>query len=247
MKHKISEKILCPTTLCLGILGLILRFWLYGSGMEKSGLLDGGHPGNYLLYGLLFLTLGLLILCSFRCPKLLCSRFPASNLAAFGCFIAAVGILITNVMELGQTTDSLTRINAVLGVLAAVGLFYMGLQRKQGKRSPMTALTAMILYFMTHLIAQYRHWSAEPQLQHYLFPLLASVSLMLFAYHRSALDVTGDTFRRYVFFNQTSLFFCCVSMDTDSWLFYAAMAVWTATDLYIPQERKKKPCTSPEM
>ncbi len=241
MKKSITEKNLCPLTLGLGLLGLLLRFWLYSTGIDKKGLLIASHPANILLWVITPLAMGLLIFAVTRCPKVLRKKFPASGVAAMGCFIAAAGILVANILELAESGDTVTQISSTVGVLAAVGLFYMGIRRKSGHRSSMAALTAVILYYMTHLVVQYRHWSAEPQLQHYLFPLLASVFLMLFAYHRSALDVTGKSFRLYIFFNQAALFFCCLSLNTDTWLFYAAMAVWTATDLHIPLPKKNVP------
>ena len=53
----------------------------------------------------------------------------------------------------------------------------------------MVSFTLIIIYYMTHLIQQYLMWSAQSQLQVYFFPLMASVFLMLFAYHRAGLDV----------------------------------------------------------
>lgn len=234
MKKSITEKILCPMTLALGLVGYCLRLWLFETGIDEKGLFVTWHIANVLIWVLCFIALGLVSASLLRCPKVLRRKFPASPVAAAGCFIAAAGILVANVLELAASTDTVTRVSAILGVLAAVGLFYMGLRRKQGHRSSVAALSAVILYYMTHLILQYRLWSAESQAQNYIIPLLASVCLMLFAYHRSALDVTGKSFRAYVFFNQAALFFCLLSLNTDTWMFYAAMAVWTATDLHIP-------------
>lgn len=241
MKKPITEKLLCPLTLVLGLVGLLLRFWQGSSGMDKTGLFVASHPANILLWILTVAAMALLVLGAWKGPKVLRRKFPASLGAALGCFMAGGGILIANILELAESSDSVTRISSILGVLASLGLFYMGLRRKNGRRSSMAALTAVMLYFMTHLVVQYRHWSAEPQLQHYLAPLLASVFLMLFAYHRSALDVTGKSFRLYIFYNLAALFFCCLSLNTDTWMFYGAMALWTATDLHIPLPHKNVP------
>jgi|GEM_PF-28191 len=241
MKKSITEKILCPITLGLGLVGLCLRYWLFAEGIDNRGLFMAGHTANILLWVLTFAAMGLLIFSLLRCPKVLRRKFPPSMVAAGGCFAAATGIMIANILELTASTDAVTQVSSVLGVLAAAGLFYMGLRRKQGRRSSMAALSAVILYYMTHLVLQYRQWSAEPQLQNYIFPLLASVFLMLFAYHRSALDVTGKSFRLYIFFNQAALFFCLLSLNTENWMFYGAMAIWTATDLHIPLPAKNAP------
>ena len=240
MKKTTAQKLLLPVTLLLGLAGLLLRFWLYQSGVEKTGLLDGSHPANILSYVLLFLTLGYLIFTAFQFPKTGNGNVPSSNIAALGCLVAAVGLLISNVLDLAQSNDTISTICSILGLAAGFGMLYLGIQRKNGQTGSLIVFTVVISYFMTHLVGQYRFWSAEPQLQHYLFPLLSSVFLMLFAYHRAALDVTGQSFRRYIIFNQAALFFCCMSLNTDNWLFHASMAIWAATDLHIPQQKQPK-------
>ena len=246
MKKSVAQKLLLPVTLLLGLAGLLLRFWLYESGVEASGLLDSNHPANILSYALIFLTLGYLIVMSFQYPKTGSGKVPGSNIAALGCLVASVGLLITNVFDLAQSNDTISSICAILGLATGFGMLYLGIQRKNGQPGSMIVFTLVIFYFMTHLVGQYRFWSAEPQLQHYLFPLLSSVCLMLFAYHRAALDVTGQAFRRYIVFNQAALFFCCMSLNTDSWLFHASMALWVATDLHIPQKNQPKPLHIPK-
>ena len=240
MKKTIAQKLLLPVTLSLGLVGLLLRFWLYESGVKKTGLLDSGHPASTLSFVLLFLTLGYLIVISFQYPKNGSGSVPRSDIAALGCWIASFGLLLTNAFDLARSNDIITTVSSILGMLTGFGMIYMGIQRKNGQQCSMILFTLVIFYFMTHLVGQYRFWSAEPQLQHYLFPLLSSVFLMLFAYHRAALDVTGQSFRRYIIFNQAALFFCCMSLNTDNWLFHISMAVWVATDLHIPQKKKPK-------
>ena len=239
MKKVITEKLLLPGTIGLGLCGLALRFWLFADGVDERGLLIADHPGNIMSYVLLASMLGVLLFLAFQCPKQLRRPLPASQTAFIGCVVAAAGILLADILELTQTQDAVTIVSSVVGLLAAVSFFYMGVRRKGGHRSSMAAFTVIIAYFMTHLVVQYRLWSAEPQLQLYVFPLLASAFLMLYAYHRAGLDVNGKQFRRYIFFNQAALFFCCLSLNTDTWLFYLAMAVWAATDVHIPANTKQ--------
>ena len=233
MKKVITEKILCPASIIAGLLGLLLRLWLFATGVDERGLLVGSHPGNIMVFVLVALMLSALLWCVFKCPKQLRKPLPASRTAYIGCMAAAAGILLADILELTNAQDLVTVVSSAIGILAAISFFYMGIRRRDGHRSSMVAFTLIIVYFMSHLILQYRLWSAQPQLQLYVFPLLASVFLMLFAYHRAGLDVNGKGFRQYIFFNQATLFFCCLSLNTDTWLFYLAMAVWAATDLHI--------------
>lgn len=235
---KITEKILCPGTVVAGAAALMLRLWLFDAALDERQLLDVTHPAHIGVFVLLALVLAALGVCVFGCPKQLRKPLPGSHVAFIGCAVAAIGILIANILELTAARDTVTVVSAAIGVLAAFGFFYMGIRRKNGHRGSMASFTLIILYYMTHLIQQYRMWSAESQLQVYFFPLMASVFLMLFAYHRAGLDVNGKSFRQYIFFNQAALFCCIASLNTDSWMFYLAMAVWAATDLHIPQQEQ---------
>ena len=239
MKKTVTEKNLCPLVLGLGGIGAALRFWLFATGVDDKGLLAEHHPAGILIYILTALTVAVLAYAVTRCPKALRKPMPASPVGAVGCFVAAAGILLANILELTGFQDTVTGISTVLGILAAVSFLHMGMRRKNGHRSSVVAFAVVIVYYMVHLIMQYRMWSSETQAQSYFFPLLASVFLMLFAYHRAALDVYGKSFRAYVFFNQAALFFCCLSLNTEERLFYITMAIWLATDLYIPRAKRK--------
>ena len=239
MKKVITERGLCAMTLSAGALGLLLRVWLFATGVDDKGLLESTHPANVMIFVLTAVVMAALLYCVLQCSKVMGKPFKASQTAATGCMLAAVGILIANVLELTEAKDTVSTVSAAVGVLAAVSFFYLGVRRKDGHRSSMAAYSVIILYYMTHLVLQYRMWSAEPELQKYMFPLLASVFLMLSAYHRAALDIHGKQFRNYIFFNQAALFFCLLSLNSESWLFYLAMAAWVATDLYIPTPKKR--------
>lgn len=234
------QKLLCPGVAAAGLAGFGLRYWLFTTGIDERGLLLTDHPAHILILLWTGLIMAALAVFVWQCPKQLRKPLPGSLVGFWGCMVAAVGILIANVLELTTANDGVTIASSVMGVLAAFGLLYMGIRRKSGHRGSMVAFTLIILYYMTHLILQYRMWSAQSQLQIYFFPLMASVFLMLFAYHRAALDVHGNHFRRYIFFNQAALFCCLLSLNTDSWLFYLAMAVWAATDLYIPEQTQQE-------
>ena len=100
-------------------------------------------------------------------------------------------------------------------------------QRNKARTFEMVAFT---VYLMAHLISQYRQWSAEPQLQNYLFQVLGSVFLMVACYHRTCLELLGGKLRWYVFFNQGALLLCIYSLNTQLWPFYLAMGLWTLFD-----------------
>ena len=221
-------------TLLAGLIGFALRLWLFGAGVDEKGLLIANHPAGVMVWILTALVLVVLALGVRKLTDMprYSQLFPASKLAAFGCILAAAGILYVNIRELLQVRDAITIVTLILGVVAAVSLLLLGACRWQGKRPVFWLQSAMTVYFMLHLVSQYRLWSSEPQLQVYFFPLLASVFMMLTAYHGAVLDGGKKGSRRwYVFSSQSALFFCCLSLQGTSWPFYLTMALWLGTGL----------------
>ena len=232
MKRPFHPKRIPLFILSAGALGFILRAWLFIGGIDEKGLLLSDHPANALLMILTAITLPVLFLYLRRLigippyQKLFQPAIPA----AVGCGVAALGILITECIALSAQTDNVSVISFLLGLLAAGCLGFSAFCRMRGIRPKVYVHGGVAVYLMIHLVAQYRQWSAEPQLQAYCFQLLASVFLMLAAYHRTALDMLSGSRRWYVFFNYGALFFCCLALYGENWLFYLSMAVLCATD-----------------
>ncbi len=222
-----------PFTLLAGILGFILRVILNRSGTDEKGLLIAGHGAGILLFILTALILGVLFLGvrELRPVSQYSRLFPASVLGFAGCLLAALGIVISAAETLLRKQDTFSWIIGVLALLCAVCLVLLGLCRKQGKQPSYLLQACLTVYLMAQLVSEYRYWSPEPQLLLYFFPLLAMVFLMLTAYQATCLDAGKGSRRWYAFCNQAAVFFCCISLLSDHWLFYLAMGLWAATNL----------------
>ena len=234
MKKYFQPKYIPLIALTGGGLGFLLRLWLYATGMEENGLLRTDHPANWLAFVLTALVLGAVFLCLRPLAGIPSYKrlFKPSVPAAAGSIAAAAGILAADIYEFSHQMDNVAVLSWVLSILACLSLVILGLCRIQGKRPNLVLHGCVTVYLMVHLISQYRFWNAEPQLQKYVFPLLASVFLMLTAYHRTTLDARSGSRRWYAFFNSGAVFFCCLALLGEQWLFYLAMAVWTATADY---------------
>ena len=231
-------------TLIAGLAGLGLRLWLFLGGIDEKGLLAENHPAGIL--ALILTALFLVVLALWVRPLTPVDKyqklFPARPLAGIGCAAAAVGILYVDIRDLITRQDTITVITLIVGVVAAAALVLLGICRWKGKRPSFWLRAVVTVYFMLHLVSQYRLWSAESQLQVYFFPLMASVFLMLTAYHGAVLDSEKNSSRRfYVFTSQAALFFCFLSLQGTSWPFYLTMGLWLACDLC-----SLKPYTAPE-
>lgn len=233
---KIKTSIFPWFTLATGVLGMVFRFWLNTAGTDSEGLIIPFHPSGILMLVAAALTLAVLGLCVWGMSKE-GRPFRRSVFAGIGCFIAAAGILIADFIELASASDGIAVISFICGLLAAGCFVSSGISRLQGKPTHLIAHVGLILYFMAHLIMQYRAWCSIPQLYTYFFPLLGSVSLLLCIFHRACKDLLQTKERGFLFFNQAALFCCLLSLSGSSWPFYATMAVWTVAELLPAKEK----------
>ena len=233
MNKYIKPSCLPALTLAGGILGLALRAWLVLAGTDERGLLVTTHPAHILVFVLTALVLAVIFLCVRPLGTLehYQALFPNGILSGTGCITAALGVLWVCLRDRSMRTDTVTNVCLILGILAAGCLVAVAVCRFTQRRPTFYLHVVITLFLMVHLVSQYRLWSSEPQLQVYFFPLLSSVFLMLTAYYSAVLDAKKTSRQWFVFCNQSALFFCCISLWSDSWLFYLTMAFWMFTGL----------------
>ena len=228
---KLKPKYLPLIGLVTGLSALACRYRLFTTGIDERGLLRTDHPGNALTYILMAVALTAVFLCSRPAPKTATwgRVFRPSLLSLIGSCLAAAGLAYTALTEQGSGLGAFPMILTCLGVAAALAIGLGSLFRYQ-KKAPQAAFHVVVtLYMMLHILSQYRGWNFEPQLQQYLPQLLASVFLMLSAYHRAALDGGEGNYRSYLFFNYGAVFFCLLAVYSATPVFYLSMALWTVT------------------
>ena len=237
---KLKPKLLPYIALGAGLIGLGLRTWLFSTGFDDRGLLSAEHPANIMIYILIAVTMLLLLLGlrPLKSTPAYGTLFPPSVPACIGSAAAAIGLLITVFFDLSRSRDAITVLSCVPGVLAAGSLALAGVCRLRQLRPRYYLHAAVTAYLMLHLVVQYRTWRIEPQLQNYFPQLLASVFLMLSAYHRTTLDAGFGNRRAYVFFNCGALFFCCLASYSEIPVFYLTMAIWVATNQCTLEQHK---------
>lgn len=237
MKKIFSPKYLPGISLGAGVLGLILRLWLY-SLRDADGLLPRNHIAEPLLFILTGLTLAALFLCVRQIPQKssFAQHFRPSVWGCAGNLVAAAGLLVWCVLEFATRQDIFPLICLPFGVIAGTCLVLAGLCRFRGMVPSFIIYCLVTVYLMVHTISQCRSWSSEPQLMHYCFQLLASIFAMISAFHRTALTLDKGDYRLFVFSAQAVLFFCCLSANTENALFYLSIGIWSATDLWQLQE-----------
>lgn len=244
----IKVYILPLSVLAAGVVGFLLRVWLFTAGVDAKGLLAANHPAgiaSFILFALVIAGLFWFIRPLHPISKYT-RLFPASIVSAVGCALGAAGIVVTVFRMLATSRSFLSIACLVLGILAAAALLVLAYHRWKGLQPTFALQAVLTVFLMLYLISRYQAWSAEPQLQLYFFSFLAVVFLMLTAYHGTLLDARKSGRRWYVFCNQAAVFCCCMSLTDANWLFYLTMALWAASNLCSLQVRKSRPVRTEE-
>ena len=72
----------------------------------------------------------------------------------------------------------------------------------------------------------------------FLFPLLASICLMLSVYYRACKDLGQPAQWQYMVFSQAAIFLSMMAMSAGDWMFYGPMTFWLVTDSLPGKETK---------
>lgn len=221
----------------LGILGLLLEFWMYTAGIDYRGLLISGHPAWILL---IILSVAVTAFLIFHCRQdkeqgTYHQNFPATPMAMVGNILQALGIYLLSLSVLLNAPDSLNTVTAILGLVSATLLVVAGFCRWKGKRPSFLYHALLCVFFAVHLFCQYRHWSFNPQIQDYCFKMLAEICLMMTAYQRATFCLNIGSRRLFRFFSMASVFFCCLALGVlDQVPFYLTAGIGVAFDLCAP-------------
>lgn len=231
MKKFFNPKILPWFTMGAGGLGLVLQLW-YWAGIDEKGLLPASHPALPLTYILMALVLAVVFLCVRKLPPVAkYSRlFPTGMGRAVGCAAAAAGVFYAGLCFL-KISGGLGIVTFAAGVVAAAAMALLAFLRIKGGRPTVALHTLLTVFLMLFTVCNCRDWGSEPQVQIYIFPLLACVFLMITGYHNTVLDVQKGGRVWLVFSNQAALFFCCLSLAGGNRFFYLTMIVYLALDL----------------
>ena len=227
-------------TMLLGLIGLILRIWLFSS-VDSKGLLPAAHIADILSYVLLGIVL--MVYCfgaksiSPECAYE--DQFPASKIAAIGTGISALGFGASPFLL--ENANIFQNISMGLGVLAGLCLLYTAYCRLKGLRPHFLSHSAVCVFFIFWIMTCCRNWGSETQLQLYFFPLLACLFLLLATYSRAHMDINPNGHRKYFFFSQCALFCCFLSLPNENGLFYLSAIVWLTADYCILPPKEKHP------
>lgn len=239
MKHPFRSNLLPIFPAAAGILGLLLRLWLFSS-VDEKGLFPAKHIADPLLYILTAATIGILFLAT-RDLAFRPVRKGAVRLSGIlGCALGGLGLLCAGFRHFPGSTGRLSGIAVIACIAGGLALLAMAARHVFRKEIPYGFPAVLAVCLMLSAIAQCQDWGTASQLQAYFFPLMAAVFLILSAYHATFLAAGQGKPKLLAFFSQGALFFCCICLNTDQWPMYLGMLFWAAAQLQLCIQTQKE-------
>ena len=221
------------TGLCFtaGLLGMLLRQWFLTTSQDAAGLLITNHLGNILVWVLTLIIFAPIVqYCCLPHSKDRVSQPAISGAVSIGALCLSI---LSTTPFLFRGVNHLHTITGVAAILAGLCCIYIAALRLKNLRTHFWAHCIIVVFMMLLPVYQYQQWSTVAQFERYCFQLLASVCLMLSAYHRAALDCSSGNYRMYLFFSLSALYFCLTAIAGSSLsLFYLAAALWVGIDCW---------------
>ena len=190
MKKRKKGQDLLLTMVVLGNFAMVLRRQLYLTAVDHKGLLLRFTTLEILLLALTGAAFAILFLGlkNDRGSSVYEENYVASVPAGLGHVAAAAGIFLLVRGGNPVAVNVLTRLWRPLGMAAAVCLILAGVLRMFGKKPFFLLHVVPCVFLLVHMVTNYQVWSSNPQMQDYLFALLANLSLALFAHYTAAFE-----------------------------------------------------------
>ena len=227
-----QRKLLPLAALVMGLACQIGRWTLYRTAVDATGLLTAGTPLEWGSYALSVLAIGLFAAAAGRLGETEASSSPI--LAGLGQLIGGLGLGWTAVRYSGEMPGMLGNLWRILGIASALCLIWSTWCTFRRKNTPFLLSLAPCLFWLTHLIDNYRGWSGQPQLQSYLFSLLSTMAMALFTYYTAADSVGLGKPRLRVFAGLSAGYLCLAAMlpgPEKTQLLFFTSALWALCSL----------------
>ena len=234
MKNLNTQTALTGAVLSLGIGAGFLRRWLYAAALDEKGLLVRSHPIAIVLW-VLVAAGALLILWATRCcdgASFCEDSFAPSTLAVLGHSFMACTVLMMVLLVAFPLPGAIGLVWKVLGFATAAGLVWAGLCRKLGKLPFFGIYGGLCLFLLLYLVSCYQFWSGNPQLQDYVFELLALVAMVLYCYQLAALAAGMGNRKALAVFGLLTVLLCSpANFGARVPALYASGLLFAATNL----------------
>lgn len=208
----------------LGIVAMLVRGMMYSYCIDDRGLLMTGRPE--VIY-LAVLTLAAVVLCFLiQEPE----KTRPSHAIPYTWF--ATAMLWPQSVSSAGAMKHLLIVSQAAGAVLAAATVYFAIQKKK----PVFGLSAgLCVCMILRLVASYQVWSRDPQIQDYIFALLACLCLTAFFYQQTALEAgLGSKIWRLRFAFLGGYLCFAASVDTELNCFYTYAAFGLLTEALAP-------------
>lgn len=234
MTNPNKKYLLPPAVLVLSIAAYVLRRALYATAVDAKNLLLPGHPLEILLWMVVLFGAALIV---FTVRKLDGSQdyednFTPSTSAALGHFLMGCTVLMMALLYRLPLDGIVSLVWKALGILCGPAMIWGGFCRMKGRKPFFGIHAAECLFLLLYLVSQYQSWSGNPQMQDYVFELLALVCLTLFSYQCAAFEAGTGNRRMQLAMGLLALLLCgAANFRAQVPALYFSGLVWTAADL----------------
>lgn len=229
MKTLLHPQKLPRLVLVLGVIGFGLRCALYSVAVDRKNLLVP-HPLGFALGVLTLAAMVLVITGVLRWNKDPLFSVWRSNRTLLA-ILAALGF--GSVLLKGSFAASLLiLVRNILAILSALSMASLPVLEKKGKKIPFPLYALPCLFFAVHMVSSYQLWSSNPQIQDYVFTLMANVGLMLYTYQKAAAAVGFRKEKRTLAIGLLTVYFCYTALSgTDFFVLFLCTGSWVLADL----------------
>ena len=241
MKRNAGSKVL--PVLILGLAAFALRTGLYAAATDAKGLLVRSHPLELALSALTGLALVLAALLAWKQKEPDCGEagFGETMLGALGTVALGAGILMTVLLEGPVLSSNLVKAWWILGMAAPACLLVGAIVRLLGKRPLFLPLVAVCLFFLVHIVTRYQLWSANPQMQDYLYALLGTMALMFFGFYEASQAADCGNHRMRLGMGLAAIYLCLAELARSACpALYLGGILWVLTQLCCGGKKEKK-------
>lgn len=217
-----------------GLAALVLRSSLYAVGMDSRGLLVPSHFLEILLW-ILTASVAVFVFFMVRRPSVLedMERDAFGKvIPAIGCWLLALVLLFWGNSGFTTTFVIVMTMHRILAFLSAVALGYAGYCHIRGQGIFFGCSAVLALFFAVHMVVCYQAWSRNPQMQDYVFALLACALMAIFSYQQAAFCVGIGSRRKLLSSGLMGAYCSCAAASHDACAtIYLVSAVWAMTTL----------------
>lgn len=228
MKKLSKPAYLSPAYLLLGVVGMVIHWWLFTRVEDEiSWLLPAWTLPQILLLALTAAA----IVAAFPLVRVTRIGFSSRVLGTVSSALFAAGTASLATIQGLAGPEILLRIYRIVAIVGALALAASAVFAAMGKKSPFLLELMPCLVALVQLLVCYQQWSEVPQLMNYIMGLGAVACLTLSTYFRMARAAGLPDKSWYNAIGLIGIYFCAAATANATFCyFFCTASVWLASE-----------------